>query len=62
MLALHASRLKDDLAGECYVTRRASLKKQKGMAAGLWKIEKSETFFVRYKEEELQKILQSIRA
>ena len=62
MLALHSSRLKDDLAGECYVTRRASLKKQKGMAAGLWKIEKSETFFVRYKEEELRKILQSIRA
>ncbi|RYZ51194.1 MAG: DUF814 domain-containing protein [Proteobacteria bacterium] len=62
MLAIHASRLKDDLAGECYVTKRASLKKQKGMAAGLWKIEQSETFFVRYKEEELQKILQSIRA
>lgn len=62
MLALHSSRLKDDLAGECYVTRRASLKKSKGMAAGLWKIEQSETFFVRYKEEELQKILQSIRA
>ena len=62
MLALNSSRLKDDFAGECYVTRRASLKKQKGMAAGLWKIDQSETVFVRYKEEELQKLLQSIKA
>ncbi|MBC7661400.1 MAG: DUF814 domain-containing protein [Chitinophagaceae bacterium] len=62
ILALHSSRLKDDLAGECYVTRRAALKKQKGMAAGLWKIEHSETVFIRYQTDELQKLLQSIRA
>ncbi len=62
ILALHSSRLKDDLAGECYVTRRAALKKQKGMAAGLWKIDHSETVFVRYNEEDLQRLLQSIKA
>ncbi len=62
ILALHSSRFKEDQAGECYVTRRSSLKKQKNMPAGLWKIEHSETIFIRYSSEELQKILAKIRA
>ncbi len=62
ILALHSSRLKEDYAGECYVTRRGSLKKQKGMAAGLWKIEASETIFFRYEKDEVQMILGRIEA
>lgn len=61
LLALHFSRLKDDLSGECYVTRKAFLKKQKGMPAGLWRIDQSETVFIRYTQDELQKVLQTLR-
>lgn len=61
LLALHFSRLKDDLSGECYVTRKSFLKKQKGMPAGLWRIDQSETVFIRYTQEDLQKVLRTLR-
>ncbi|WP_176737056.1 NFACT RNA binding domain-containing protein [Oligoflexus tunisiensis] len=61
ILALHFSRMRDDLAGECYVTRKQFLKKQRGMPAGLWRINQSESLFFRYSEEELQNILQTVR-
>lgn len=62
ILALNSSRIKEDQAGECYVTRRSSLKKQKNMPLGLWKVEHSETVFIRYTAEDLQKILANIKA
>ncbi|MES2743768.1 MAG: NFACT RNA binding domain-containing protein [Bdellovibrionota bacterium] len=62
ILALNSSRLKDDQAGECYVTKRSSLKKQKNMPVGLWKVEQSDTIFIRYTAEDLQKILANIKA
>jgi hypothetical protein len=61
ILALHFSRFKDDLAGECYITRKAHLKKQKGMPAGLWRIDQSESIFFRYNKTELDGILQTIQ-
>lgn len=61
ILALHFSKFKEDLAGECYVTRKAQLKKPKGMPPGLWQINKSESIFVRYTAEELQRLLQTVR-
>lgn len=60
ILALHFSKFKEDLGGECYVTRKAQLKKPKGMPPGLWQINKSESVFYRYSAEELQRLLQTI--
>lgn len=53
ILALHHSKFKDDFAGEVYVTKKANLRKRKGMPAGLWLVERSETMFVRYTKDEL---------
>ncbi len=61
ILALHFSKIRDDHAGECYVTRKTHLKKQRGMPAGLWRIDQSETLFFRYNDDELQSILQTVR-
>jgi predicted ribosome quality control (RQC) complex YloA/Tae2 family protein len=61
ILALHFSRMRDDHAGECYVTRKQYLRKQRGMPAGLWRILQSESLFFRYSEEEVQNILQTVR-
>lgn len=58
ILAIHYSTLRGDLAGEVYFTRRSCLRKKKGMPDGLWLVERSETFFVRYTPEELQAILE----
>lgn len=57
ILALHFSRFREDLSGECYITRKAHIKKQKGMPAGLWRVNQSETLFFRYSEDELKAIL-----
>lgn len=56
ILALHYSERRDDQRGEVYVTRRQHLKKRKGMAAGLWQIDRSETMFVSFTDAELQEI------
>ncbi len=61
ILALHFSRVREDLAGECYITRKAHIKKQRGMPAGLWRIDQSESLFFRYSEEDLQSLLQTVR-
>jgi hypothetical protein len=61
ILAIHFSRMRDDHAGECYVTRKQFLKKQRGMPAGLWRIDQSESLFFRYSEEEVQNLLQTVR-
>jgi predicted ribosome quality control (RQC) complex YloA/Tae2 family protein len=61
ILALHFSRMREDHAGECYITRKQFLKKQRGMPAGLWRIDQSESLFFRYSEEEVQNLLQTIR-
>jgi hypothetical protein len=61
ILALHFSRMREDHAGECYVTRKQFLKKQRGMPAGLWRINQSESLFFRYSEEEVQNLLQTVR-
>jgi hypothetical protein len=57
VLALHYSRLKDDRAGEVYVTRRQHIRKRKGMPPGLWQVDQAETMFVRYDDDELKRAL-----
>lgn len=58
ILAIHYSTLRGDFAGEVYFTRRNCLRKKKGMPDGLWLVERSETLFLRYTNEELQAILE----
>ncbi len=58
ILAIHYSTFRGDLAGEVYFTRRNCLRKKKGMPDGLWLVERSETFFIRYTSEELQAVLE----
>ena len=60
ILAIHFSSFRDDRAGEVYVTEKRHIKKKKGMPPGLWSIEKSETIFIRYLEDELRRLLESI--
>lgn len=57
ILALHFSKLRTDLKGEVYCTLRQHIRKRKGMAPGLWSVEKAETLFCKYEEAELQRIL-----
>ena len=57
ILALHYSKVRADQAGEVYVTQRRHLRKQKGLPAGLWLVDQSETFYVKYSSEELKGIL-----
>ncbi|MBI2603453.1 MAG: DUF814 domain-containing protein [Deltaproteobacteria bacterium] len=57
MLALHFSKLRKDEGGEVYVTQRRFLSKKKGMPPGLWAIRQSETYALRYTEEELREVL-----
>ncbi|MGE0172873.1 MAG: NFACT RNA binding domain-containing protein [Oligoflexales bacterium] len=57
ILALHYSKMREDRAGEVYVTQKAHLRKKKGMAPGTWAVEKGETLYVKYTAEELKELL-----
>lgn len=57
ILALHFSKVRKDLGGEVYVTKRGSLTKKKGMPPGLWSVQQAETFYLTYTEEELKALL-----
>lgn len=57
ILALHYSKIRTDQAGEVYVTQRRHLRKQKGLPAGLWLVDQSETYFLKYSSEDLKGIL-----
>jgi hypothetical protein len=51
------------MEGEVYCTRRQYIRKQKGLAAGLWLVDKSETVLIRYSSSELADIFsKEIRA
>jgi predicted ribosome quality control (RQC) complex YloA/Tae2 family protein len=56
ILALHFSDRSGSREGEVYISRRRNLKKRKGMAPGLWQIQKAETVMIRYSAEELSAI------
>ncbi len=62
VLALHFSKVRTDMKGEVYWTRRQHIKKRKGMAPGLWSVEQAETLFFRYDEAELQRLLDAAHA
>jgi predicted ribosome quality control (RQC) complex YloA/Tae2 family protein len=57
MLAIHYSKFRESRAGEVYVTQKQHLKKKKGMAPGMWSVEKAETLYVKYTGEELKELL-----
>ena len=57
ILALHYSKLRDDMAGEVYTTTKSNLRKTRNLAPGLWIVDKASTLFVRYEIEERQQIL-----
>jgi hypothetical protein len=60
ILALHYSKNRDARRGEVYVTRRAQIKKRKGMAPGLWQVDQAETIFVAYDGDELKRCLDAL--
>jgi len=53
ILALHFSERSTSREGEVYCTRRQFIRKRKGMPAGLWQVERSESMVIRYEPEEL---------
>lgn len=56
ILALHFSDRSQALEGEVYCTRRQFIRKTKGLAPGLWIVDKSETFLIRYTAMDLASI------
>jgi predicted ribosome quality control (RQC) complex YloA/Tae2 family protein len=61
ILAIYYSKLRGDMAGEVYISRRQHIKKRSGMAPGLWQIVQAETAYYRYDERELQETLNLAR-
>lgn len=59
MLAIHFSKLRQDRAGEVYITTKGQIRKQKGMPAGLWLVEKAKSMFFRYDKNELDQLMQN---
>ena len=57
ILALHFSKVRDDMRGEVYISKRQHIKKQKGMAPGLWSVDKADSIFIKYDQDELQRAL-----
>lgn len=57
ILAVHFSKVRQDRSGEVYVTQRRHLRKQKGLPIGLWLVDQSETYYVKYSESDLRLIL-----
>jgi len=57
ILALHFSKLRDDLRGEVYISKRQHIRKQKSMPPGLWSVDKADSIFIKYDQSELQKAL-----
>ncbi len=53
ILALHFSDRSTSKEGDVYVSRRQNIKKRKGMAPGLWQIDRAETVVIRYEAAEL---------
>lgn len=57
ILSIHYSKLRQDLQAEVHVTEKRFVKKKKGMAPGLWAVERSDTLFIKFSEEERQAVL-----
>lgn len=57
ILAVFHSKLRENHAGEVYFSRRQHIRKRKGMAPGLWQIDKAETTMMRFDQDELHQIL-----
>lgn len=60
MLAVHFSKLRAEASSEVYVSQRRFLRKKKGLPVGLWLVEQSQNYFVRYKESEINELLSSL--
>jgi predicted ribosome quality control (RQC) complex YloA/Tae2 family protein len=59
ILALHFSDLKNNLSGEVYMSRRAQLRKTKGLPPGKWLMNAVETRKITYDENERDQIFKS---
>ncbi|MDD9950274.1 MAG: NFACT RNA binding domain-containing protein [Zetaproteobacteria bacterium] len=59
ILALHFSSLKNECSGEVYVTQKRNLRKTKGLAPGLWLVDRSKVIFTKYDSSERDHILQA---
>lgn len=57
ILALHFSKVRDDQRGEVYLSKRQYIRKQKGMAPGLWTVDKAESLYIKYDQTDLQMAL-----
>jgi hypothetical protein len=57
ILAIHFSRLRQDMAGEVYTTQKRHLRKKKGLAVGMWLVEQANSLYIRYDRKELERIL-----
>ena len=57
ILAIHFSKVRGDQKGEVYVTKKQHIKKKKGMPAGLWRVERSESYYVSYSDQDLKEVL-----
>jgi hypothetical protein len=57
ILAVFHSKQRESLSGEVYFSRRQNIRKRKGMAPGLWQIDKAETTIMRFDDDELRSVL-----
>lgn len=57
ILAVFHSKMRESFAGEVYFSRKQHIRKRKGMAPGLWQIDKAETTMIRFDQEELSLVL-----
>ncbi len=62
ILALHFSNQKSQLKGEVYVTLRQNIQKKKHLPPGLWLVNRAETLWVSYTEEELNAVLRLVES
>ncbi|MEZ4741881.1 MAG: NFACT RNA binding domain-containing protein [Bdellovibrionota bacterium] len=60
ILALHFSKRRSDYGGEVQICRKQHLKKKKGFPPGKWLVEKSETFYISYTEEDAKTVLERL--
>jgi predicted ribosome quality control (RQC) complex YloA/Tae2 family protein len=61
ILAVHYSQSKLDMQAEVCIAYRRDLTKPKGSVPGLWRVRKSDVFFVKYSQEQLQEILGGLK-
>lgn len=57
ILALHFSSIRAAYSGEVQVSVRSQIRKPKGLPAGLWLVDRAESLYIRYENNELRLLL-----